>query len=1087
MQTKREIKMRTGATRRLIPLIVFLLMVPFSVLADDTELFASRANPNVLLMLDTTGSMNTVDPGVTDVGDLDGNGTSNSRMDILWKVVYTLLNADLSLPSSTVTANTTVRSGFSAGYQSRIRVRSDDWSLFPSSGTIQVGSGGSVETVTYTSKSIVSGRYYFHFAPPVAFTFSHPKNDVVSYSGGSGYSNPWPANHTEATGTDYKTNVTALDETKLKARIGLMTFTTNSTGTSVQVNLRNQIGSSSPNAPAYGSPTRYHDIWDSVTDYAYASGGTPTAQALTASQSFFTAAYDKNAPCRKNFAILITDGEDTMGLAGYGNGYSPNYYCSGRFNSDGCPTGSNPGQVTRNNQVIQAAADLKAQGSELFTIGVGISGNQEHLRVLREVLRRAAEQEGMTGTQAEYNAIGATGDDTTRGDGRAFFVTDATQFSVSLTNIFKQITFGTYSFTSPSVLSVRSVDRNELYLASFSPAIPPATFWQGSLKAYTINADNTLIFRWDAATRLQAKSPSSREILTARFNGSSSSWSREEFTTSNMSPADLNVADTATRDALVNYIRGTNHDNNLKLGDIFHSKPVLVSSPSVFHIEEGYSHLATGDPGITPGGNTFMKAKEHRRRILYAGANDGMLHAFLAGDWNSSTHLYSTNDTGEELFGFVPNALWTNLFPYLPGDATFHCYHMDSSPRVADVWWDTGSKDGIKQASEWRTVLVAGFRKGGEGYFALDVTNPDSGVTTGANAYPRVLWEIRDSTVLGETWSEPFIGKVRIRDSSTDPDRDLYVAVVGGGKSDSGTIGNSLLIIDIETGTVLKRFAGLTAEIVASPSAVLDNENNIRFVYVPDILGNLWKFDLRSAGSNYGSTPFSEWTAHRIFEPTPGGQPAFNRAEAASVGSGGSMRYVYFGTGDRENPVSNAVAGKFYCIKDTDTFTGLIRESTSGHIADLTSSITRSGGGAMGTYGWKVDLGSIASTTNDSATHAGEKVLSDPLIFFDRAYFTTYTPNSVDSCSGGGIARVYGLMYLTAGAGMQPLSSLGESGTGVPSHVYTDKGMPSSPSLSINPGGQSSVFIGFSDGTYQEIAIDSPSKSKTIRSWREMF
>ncbi|NNG47967.1 MAG: hypothetical protein HKM86_12760, partial [Deltaproteobacteria bacterium] len=318
---------------------------------------------------------------------------------------------------------------------------------------------------------------------------------------------------------------------------------------------------------------------------------------------------------------------------------------------------------------------------------------------------------------------------------------------------------------------------------------------------------------------------------------------------------------------------------------------------------------------------------------------------------------------------------------------------------------------------------------------------------------------------------------------------DLYVGVVGGGKSDSGTVGNSLVVMDIETGTILKQFPGLTGEIVASPTAVLDAKNYIRFVYVPDILGNLWKFDLRSVGSNYGATPFSEWTAHKIFQPTPGGQPAFNRAEAAHVGIGGSTRYVYFGTGDRENPISNGSSGKFYAIKDTDSYTGspIIDESVSGHLADLTSTIASPGGGAMGTYGWKVDLGAIPSTANDNATHVAEKVLSDPLIFFDRVYFTTYTPNSTDPCSGGGIARVYGLYYLTAGAGMDPLSSLGETGTHVPSHVYTDKGMPSSPSLSINPGGQSSVFVGFSDGTYEEITIESPPRFKTIRSWKEQY
>ncbi|MGA6992764.1 MAG: PilC/PilY family type IV pilus protein [Candidatus Deferrimicrobiaceae bacterium] len=1076
---KRTRKMiRIGICRWMIPLIAVVLMAPFSVLADDTELFSTRANPNVLLMLDTTGSMSTVDPGVTGVGNLDGQGSANTRMDILWKVVYSLLNADLSIPSSTASYSTTVRSGFSAGYQTRIRVNSNNWNSFPNSGTIQVGSGGSVDTVTYSSKSVSRGRYYFNFSPATNFTYSHPQNDRVSYSVGSSYSAPYPVNHTEAVGSDFWNNITSDDEGELKARIGLMTFTTNSSATSVQINVRNQIGSSSPNASPFSSPTRYSDVWESVTDYAYASGGTPTAQALNASQNFFTGAYDSTTPCRKNFAILITDGEDTMGLPGYGNGYGPNYYPGGTFNSDGSPTGSNPGQVTRNNQVIQAAADLKTQGYELFSVGVGVSGNQAHLRVLREVLRRAAEQAGVTGTTAEFNAIGASGDNTARADGKAFFATDATELATALTNIFKQITLGTYSFTSPTVLSVRTVDRNELYLASFQPTTPPATFWPGSLKAHTINADNTVTFRWDAATALQSKSPAVREIFTGMFDNVSLVWSREEFKTNKISPADLGVPDTATRDAVVNYLRGNNHDNNSKLGDIFHSKPVLVGAPSAFHVDEGYSSA------VPSSGTSFLDAKKYRRHVIYAGANDGMLHAFQAGDYNSSTGLFTSNDTGEEIFGYIPNSLLTSLSIAVPSDATSHCYHVDSAPRIADVWWDAGSKDGVKQSAEWHTVLVAGLRRGGEAYFALDVTNPGSGATSN---YPAVLWEYNDTGVLGETWSEPYIGKVKIQETSTSAVIDRYVAIAGGGKSDSGTIGNSLLVFDVANGTVLKQFSGPTAEIVASPSAVLDSMGYIRFIYVPDIDGNLWKFDFRTTGTNFGGTPLAEWTAHKIFQPIAGGQPVYNRVEAADVNASGTTRYLYFGTGDRENPISSGSSGKFYAIKDTDSFTGLIDESVSGHLADLTGSITSAGGGTMGTYGWKIVLGNIASTTNDSSTHAGEKVLSDPLVFFNRVYFTTYTPNSTDPCSGGGIARVYGLNYLTAGAGMEPLAALGETGTKVPTHVYTDKGMPSSPALSINPGGQSSVFIGFSDGSYQEIAIESPPKSKFIRSWQEQF
>ena len=88
-------------------LLLFLIAIPPVVLADDTELFTTSANPNVLLMLDTTGSMSDSASG-TPVGDLDGDGTSNTKMDILWKVVYTLLNADLSQPSYVTNDTVTV-------------------------------------------------------------------------------------------------------------------------------------------------------------------------------------------------------------------------------------------------------------------------------------------------------------------------------------------------------------------------------------------------------------------------------------------------------------------------------------------------------------------------------------------------------------------------------------------------------------------------------------------------------------------------------------------------------------------------------------------------------------------------------------------------------------------------------------------------------------------------------------------------------------------------------------------------------------------------------------------------------------------
>ncbi|MGZ9148783.1 MAG: pilus assembly protein [Candidatus Deferrimicrobiaceae bacterium] len=928
-------------------------------------------------------------------------------------------------------------------------------------------------SLAYTSKGTGGGgSYYYLQFTPRNFANDWSVGATVSYSYSTSYPTSYPTNHTEAIDADFLNNLTSADEEILKARLGLMTFT--SSGTTPSINIRNQVTSGAPNAPPF-NPS-YQNIWSSVKQYAHASGGTPTARALDAAQGFFGTAYNSSLVCRPNFAVLITDGEDTLGgLDGAtGNGGGPDYYSGSTFYPDGQPGTYNTGQVARNNAVIQEAADLSTYNPtiKLFSVGVGVTGTEPHLAVLREVLRRAAEQQNAQATNAQYTAIGASGDNTARGAGRAFFATDATELSVALRNIFHQISAGTYSFTSPTVASVRMTDRNYLYKAKFIPATPPATLWEGHLEALTINTDNTYTSHWDASTVLQSTDPANRRIFAGYTDNTS--WSRIDFTTSAVTPAMLGVDNTADRDAVVNYVRGVGHDNNSKLGDIFHSKPVVVGPPSRFFFDEGYS-TAVG------ASESFVDAKATRKRVLFVGTNDGMLHAFLSGTYNTSTGLYD-NGTGEELFGFVPYSLLPNLEDFVPGDLTSHGYYVDSSPRVADVWIDANS-DGTKQTSEWRTILIAGLRKGGSSYFGLDVTDPPTG--TNYSSYPQVLWEYSDDTNVGETWSEPYIGKVRMQEAAWPSARDRWVAIFGGGKSDDGTVGASLVVLDLATGTALKTFTtGIDNTIAAPPSVALDASGYIKFAYAVDLDGSVYKFDLRATGLR--SNGFSDWGVKKIFQASAG-QPAYHRIEPASISE--SSRYLFFGTGNQEWPVSDGGTGKFYAIIDTDSFwpsSPLVESS----LADLTSNLA-SGTAAPTQYGWLVNLLNIPSAANstDTYTHTGEKVLSDPVIFNNNVFFTTFTPDASNPCSGGGIARVYGLKTQNARPGLDALSSLGESGSKVPYHLFagTLGGIPSSPSLSIYPTGQSSIFVGFSTGTITEIKIESPSNMKEIKSWKETF
>jgi len=310
------------------------------------------------------------------------------------------------------------------------------------------------------------------------------------------------------------------------------------------------------------------------------------------------------------------------------------------------------------------------------------------------------------------------------------------------------------------------------------------------------------------------------------------------------------------------------------------------------------------------------------------------------------------------------------------------------------------------------------------------------------------------------------------------------VAIFGGGVGSGG--GASFVVLDIATGTAIKTFTtGIDNAIPAPPTAVLDSNGYIKFAYAADLDGSVYKFDFRTPGS---ASAYAQWTVRKIFQANAG-QPVYHRVEPGTIDE--TTRYLYFGTGNQESPVSDGGTGKFYAIRDTDASTALILESG---LANLTGNLG-TGTASPTASGWFVNLSAIVNSSANAAdtfTHTAEKVLSDPVIFFNNVFFTTFTPNAADPCNGGGVARVYGVNMVNATAGLATLSERGESSSSgkVAYHVYSgnpEGGIPSSPSLSIYPHGQSSIFIGFSTGAVKEIKIESPSQMKSIKSWKEIF
>jgi type IV pilus assembly protein PilY1 len=843
--------------------------------------------------------------------------------------------------------------------------------------------------------------------------------------------------------------IDSVDEQSLNIRIGYMRFW-NSSNNDDEDPWKGSIKVLS------GIGSNYSSIWSRVNDWGEydALGGTPLAASLFEGKRYFmndVNPFDPAIACRQKFLILITDGEDTYACSGDGSENQPNMY-------------------RRRMLTVQRAKELYDAGIKVFVVGFGGTVSESLKRTLNWTAKY-----GGTDNPLEINSGDPSAYDITRYGsacsttdtnadpanyplyGYAFLATDASQLRKSIEAIAKYIQEKSYSFTAPSNPTLRIIDKDVVYISSFIPNNTP--FWEGNIKAYGLNEDGSLPVDkdgnpldsnliWDASENLKAIAPNSRKIYTYVTGA------LNHFDYGNLTNADLAVPSDWDRQQLINHLYGIDaydmdQDGNTteirewKLGDIFHSNAVIVGEPSRFFEDGGFS-----------GAGGFYQAKKDRTKVMIAGANDGMLHAFDAA-------------TGNEQWAFIPNSLLKNL-KFM---ASAHTYYVDSSPKVADVWFYSNPTDVTKGADKWKTVLICGLRKGGKTYFGLDITD---------TLNPKYLWEFPKSTDMatlgkvGQSWSEPAIGRVKVEVGGALYER--WVAFMGGGFDSTHHTGKAFFVIDIKTGDIIKDFSGIEEmnySFVAPPTAVDTNSDGyVDKIYIGDLGGQMWVFDVSFDEAKKKSN--SKWTGKILFksQAAPEKHPIYYQPAVAFDRYGNP--WVYFGTGDREHPndLLNP-AERFYAVKD-DGAGNYPRGETD--LLDVTSSNTFT---PTLKDGWYLRL--------EKSTQKSEKVLSKPVIFNKLIYFTTYAYTATTNpCSVLGEARLYIVEYLSGGGAFEvdDLSDLKESPSQRSKKIGV--GVPSSPVIKLDLTGKACVTIGTTSGQVFSTPIFSPSKSKQILYWREV-
>ncbi|WP_290884992.1 PilC/PilY family type IV pilus protein [Arenimonas sp.] len=572
------------------------------------------------------------------------------------------------------------------------------------------------------------------------------------------------------------------------------------------------------------------------------------------------------------------------------------------------------------------------------------------------------------------------------------------------------------------------------------------TDWYGQLRAerVTVSTAGVLSFNnlWEASTQIPA--PAARRILYAQPN-SLVNPAVNLFTPANVTNAaslcnselsrctateitgalGLNVTTTQA----VNYLRGerTLEGTRLRtrtsvLGDIINSNPE-ISSP-----KDNYGYrtlrgatLAESDPW---GYQAYLTAKSTRRPVVYAGANDGMLHAF-------------DGENGTELFGYIPSTalghMGNLLFPYNPllgNDQKFqHRYFVDGPITVSDA----------RINGTWRTVLVGSSGAGGKSVFALNVSNP------GAFTSGDVLWEVSRHNAgttgsrMGNVLGKPIV--VPTREGTSAP---VWKAVFGNGFG-SADGRAALYVVNMNTRAVTT-IEATHASLPALPNGLssvalidrwISNTNEVGrdgyadTAYAADQLGNIWKFDLRNNTVANGGQP--------IFSAIVGGvrQPITGGLEVAAGPGGGVM--IYFGTGSYafEDDTSDGSLQTLYAVLDRSPATPatVTRSNLGAQTLAAGAGGTRVLSNSQINYvtqsGWYMDL---ATGTGPTQVLRGERFVGNPRLQSGLVLFPTFEPGgaATDPCATGGTNWLYAFNAVSGAAGLSGLRIDSPTGTAAP-------------------------------------------------------
>ncbi|HKE44697.1 MAG TPA: PilC/PilY family type IV pilus protein [Steroidobacteraceae bacterium] len=1066
-------------------------------LADDTEIFLGQNNsgvkPNILFILDTSGSMDTdvvtenapYDPAVTYGGSCRSDRTYWVRDDgtpILPPTceAATWFNAT-NMKCKTAKDAFLVAGFYSATRAAQFSTTNSRWEQIRSTVTnldvecrADAGIDGDGVNLTRLWARDSSAKWTSNSNNQITWNANNTNRNYIFYSYNylNWYNNPSTFTSksrletVQEVASNLLTNLTGVN-------VGLMRYSNNNNngcddGTSAEGGMVTFAVSD------IDAGTNRTNVINTVKSYN-ASGCTPLSETLYEANQYFRGQvwdYGKNAMSKPGTsspsvaASRLADGKTYKTPMQYS--CQKNYIV---YLTDGEPT-------------ADTSADAKIEGLPDFKTVVGAScdgtGDGHCLDDLAQYMYKEDLQPNMPGNQNVTSYWIGFGPDVTgskllqttatRGGGQFYNADNTVGLTAVLSSIVTEILRTNTTFTAPSV-SVNAFNRtqtlSDLYVSVFRP---DRTYrWPGNVKKYRVtNGDivdadgkkavdpNTGFFTDTARSYWSASPdgadvaaggaahrepiPTKRNLYTNIEAGNNNLWTGNDvISVTNPLITDavlgVGVAGQPTHDDLINWALGQDvQDADLDSDTTEPRQDMgdpLHAKPAVV-IYGG----SAGSPNIDDA-------------VIYTPTNDGYLHAFDAV-------------TGNELWAYIPFDQLDDIRGiYKNTTVNTKHYALDAEVRV--LKYDVNQNGIVEPAQGDKVFLFFGQGRGGSNYYALDVTVKDQ---------PKMLWTLGPAQLpgIGQTWSAPIVTRVNVQGVTQNSQK--LVLVFAGGYDDTqdtytqntDTIGNSIYMVDLLTGSLLWRgsqtagnqtFAKMQYSIPSNLALLdLDGDTFADRIYVGDTGGQLWRFDINNgnaqnallAGGVIADLGAAQMTAP---QPMASTRRFYSAPDVALIHRRGRPTFfnVALGSGYRGHPLNNQVQDRFYSIRDYNalnkfatqalfdaamTAYGVTTDTNVDNITDQVSPTI-----ADNSRGWKLEL-------RLPGGYVGEKVLAESRTFNNKIFFPTYIPSSAaaaDPCAPiGGSNRAY-IVDVIDGSPVidQDGTTTDSNGDGIPDLTLADR------------------------------------------------